>query len=639
MTPILQRFRLRWPSLHTGIMAAVLMICALLVGLDGWRSWQARSTAIADDKTETANLARSLAQHAHDLIQLSDTLLVGFRERVETGGLSSSSAARLSALMAKCRATLPTIYGMAVFDAAGASVASSRPNALGALDIADRAFFQHHRTHPDRGLHIGKPVWSKATGAQVVTLSRRFDRPDGSFGGIVAAQTSVNALESYYRTFDIGPSGAIALISGHGIILARASAYGGSTGTDVSAGEIFRDFLPHAPVGSFRYVSAIDGVTRLGSYRRVAGYPLVTLVAHGLGDVLASWRVDAMVHLAVNLAACALLIACGHVFAREIKRRHELERHYRLLADNSSDAIICFSLDGRRLYASPVFSAMTGWSAEESLARSRSDLIHPDDLHVLNPLLAGAVTQLTCRYRYLCKNGDYLWVEARIRRAAGEHAGPAQFVANISDISDRKAAEDRVATLTETLAAQANTDGLTGLANRRRFDEALDQEWRRSVREETPLSLVLIDIDHFKLYNDCYGHQKGDECLRMVATIIAEFARRPGDVAARYGGEEIAVLLPGTHAEGAAELAGRICAAIQSTRIEHAGDARGVVTASLGVATIMAVLNDDANACLDLVAAADSALYAAKHQGRNQVVAPDLPPTSWDAGTKQDISA
>ncbi len=182
------------------------------------------------------------------------------------------------------------------------------------------------------------------------------------------------------------------------------------------------------------------------------------------------------------------------------------------------------------------------------------------------------------------------------------------------------------------LARLSRLDGLTGLANRRRFDEALSQEWRRAGREARPLSLLMIDVDRFKLYNDRYGHQQGDQCLRGVAATIAGCLYRPGDLAARYGGEEIAVLLPATHASGAADLAESILKAVEAAGIVHAGNPPGdVVTVSIGVATMNPRLSDIMGGGEELVADADAALYAAKHAGRNRFVVAGgrIVPSEW----------
>ena len=168
-------------------------------------------------------------------------------------------------------------------------------------------------------------------------------------------------------------------------------------------------------------------------------------------------------------------------------------------------------------------------------------------------------------------------------------------------------------------------DTLTQIANRRRFDAALRQEWRRSARDEAPLSLVFCDIDYFKRFNDTYGHQAGDECLVRVAQTMEETLNRPADLAARYGGEEFIALLVDTEAEGARMLADRMRARVEGLRIEHrASSVAPYLTVSLGVAT---VVPRPALRAEDLVDLADRALYAAKEGGRNRVAAAeDLPP-------------
>ncbi len=164
-------------------------------------------------------------------------------------------------------------------------------------------------------------------------------------------------------------------------------------------------------------------------------------------------------------------------------------------------------------------------------------------------------------------------------------------------------------------------DGLTGIANRRRFDESLAREWRRAQREQAPLSVILVDIDFFKAYNDRYGHEAGDEILKRVAAALDGAVNRPADVVARYGGEEFVAVLPGTDADGAVRLGERLRAAVAELAIAHAGSAAGEhVTISVGVATAVPARDAAPEA---LVAAADRALYQAKRDGRNRVrVAP-----------------
>lgn len=174
----------------------------------------------------------------------------------------------------------------------------------------------------------------------------------------------------------------------------------------------------------------------------------------------------------------------------------------------------------------------------------------------------------------------------------------------------------------------AMLDSLTGIPNRRRFAKVFEQEWRRGMRDGTPISLIVVDVDHFKAYNDTYGHAAGDEVLRLIARTLQEALRRPGDFVARYGGEEFVILLPGITREGARALAEQARADVEAKRIAHAvSDVSPHVTISMGGATCDAVAA--AGEDMDLFRLADAYLYEAKHGGRNRVAwAPDR----WSGG-------
>jgi len=189
----------------------------------------------------------------------------------------------------------------------------------------------------------------------------------------------------------------------------------------------------------------------------------------------------------------------------------------------------------------------------------------------------------------------------------------------ISFICDITCVYSEVAENNRALQILARVDGLTGIANRRHFDELLVDEFQRACRQKLPLGLVLLDIDQFKRYNDCYGHPAGDACLRRVSAAIKAALWRPGDQLARYGGEEIAVLLPNADLEGARVIGERIRRAIERLDIEHVPSDHRVVTVSAGAASLTPVHGDEMAA--DLVAAADIALYQAKKRGRNMVCA------------------
>jgi diguanylate cyclase (GGDEF)-like protein len=177
--------------------------------------------------------------------------------------------------------------------------------------------------------------------------------------------------------------------------------------------------------------------------------------------------------------------------------------------------------------------------------------------------------------------------------------------------------KERLEVANRELESLASADGLTGVANRRAFDRGLEREWRRSVRARSPLSLLLIDVDCFKAYNDRYGHSAGDDCLRGIASTLAVGARRAGDLVARYGGEEFAVILPDCSDESARQLGERLRERIAGLALPHdASEVASYVTISVGGATVMPLSGATAG---DLVRSADEALYGAKGAGRNRV--------------------
>jgi diguanylate cyclase (GGDEF)-like protein/PAS domain S-box-containing protein len=184
-------------------------------------------------------------------------------------------------------------------------------------------------------------------------------------------------------------------------------------------------------------------------------------------------------------------------------------------------------------------------------------------------------------------------------------------VETLRDVTDEKCAQ-------VALEQLATRDGLTGLANRRCFDDTLQAEWQRALRQQQPLSLLMVDVDNFKQYNDAYGHLGGDECLQRIACAVSS-EMRANDLVARYGGEEFAVILPNQSLKGAAIVAERIRCRVEQLHLPNLGSKQHVVTVSIGAATALAAPENDPS---QLVATADSALYRAKHMGRNRISLP-----------------
>jgi diguanylate cyclase (GGDEF)-like protein/PAS domain S-box-containing protein len=317
-----------------------------------------------------------------------------------------------------------------------------------------------------------------------------------------------------------------------------------------------------------------------------------------------------------------LLYSISVVLEREqelVRQLKKIAALHALVSENSRDAIILADLSGHRSYVSSAGEGL-GWKPEELLTQGGTEMIHPDDQQraqaIFRELKSGRESaMIECRVQK--PNGEYIWVEASLRVVHDAESGlPSGILNVVRDVSERKKAEQKLQEAYNTVEALAITDALTGLANRRRFDQYLTIEWRRSMRDRQPLSLLMLDVDRFKAYNDTYGHQRGDSCLKQIAESCMDVVSRPGDLVARFGGEEFVVILTNTESEGAMHVANDICEALRSRKLPHSGNQPGIVTISAGCATLIPRFGKHAP---DLIEMADRALYRAKHNGRNQV--------------------
>jgi diguanylate cyclase (GGDEF)-like protein/PAS domain S-box-containing protein len=337
-------------------------------------------------------------------------------------------------------------------------------------------------------------------------------------------------------------------------------------------------------------------------------------------------RLEPAVILQVFVASAMFMLYSVSVVIEDLRatehRLNEIASLHKLVMDNSRDIIIIADFEGRRSFVAAAGASWGGWSQEELRQRKSLDMVHPDDrpqlMATLGELRAGRDDALV-ECRVITSNGNYVWVEASLRTIRDPRTGvPTGILNNVREITQRKIAEQQLAEAYHAVEELAITDALTGLANRRHFDQYLTTEWRRGMRERSPLSLVLIDADLFKSYNDTYGHLRGDNCLKQIAEAIQDVVSRPGDLVARFGGEEFAVILPNTPADGGFQVAQEICAAMCSRQLPHSGNPVGVVTISAGCATLVPQLGQHSPSLIDC---ADQALYQAKGSGRNRACA------------------
>jgi diguanylate cyclase (GGDEF)-like protein len=356
------------------------------------------------------------------------------------------------------------------------------------INYQERDYFRYLSTHEGDKPFIGVPVKSKVDGSINITVSRRINAPDGSFGGLVVTSVSMSFFQKLFESIQTSSDGVISLVSDNGMLLARSPDLAQNGQSGVGLADVEFKALSEAPAEAMDYVSPVDNVRRVASARHLDQYPIVAIVAQDSQAVLASWFAEVRTH-----------------------------------------------------------------------------------------------------------GGTVLFILV--------------VVASLSYRVDQANRATRM---------QALSDNLTGLANRHYLDHALKQEFRRAMRSRQALSYIMADIDFFKSFNDRYGHPAGDACMRAVGAAIQGVLSRAGDTVARYGGEEIAMLLPATDVAGATAIAADVQKAVTALAIAHADSPYGIVTVSAGVASCRPA--DRHATARSLVQAADEALYRAKAKGRNGVV-------------------
>lgn len=270
-------------------------------------------------------------------------------------------------------------------------------------------------------------------------------------------------------------------------------------------------------------------------------------------------------------------------------------------------------------YIGPQIEALLGWTPESWVsAQDWAERMHPEDRDwVVNFCVSQskAGTDHEADYRALSKDGKYVWIRDVVHVMRDQDGEVEALIGFMFDISERKKTESKLIDLQKELEALSFKDGLTGVANRRMFDSIMAAEWSNAKLNHQPLSIIMLDIDYFKQYNDHYGHIQGDDCLKRVASILSSATRRSRDFFARFGGEEFILVLPDTDEPDAINIAERCRTLICKERIPHEkSEVIPMVTVSLGLSTIIPTDIDDP---IRFIKEVDKRLYQAKQRGRN----------------------
>ena len=484
--PLARRLR----SARTWIALGVLAPIGMLV-VSGLMLLDLRRDAWDKAEQTSKNLLQVIERDIARNVEIIDLSLQAVVDNLRVPGLDTLSPAMRQLVLFDRAGTARDLGVMLVLDEHGDSVLDAGAVPARKLNNADRDYFQAHRADSNLGLHISKPLFSRLTGSRIVVLSRRIDKADGSFGGVVLASLKLDYFSRLFDQIGLGRDGAINLYLRDGTRLMRQPYEEADIGVNIAGAATFRRFVAERS-GSFVGTSVRDEVERHYTFSRVGDLPLVLNVALATADIEAGWRAKAVVISAIVLVLCGLTVFLSLLYGRDLRRRSALQAE---------------------------------------------------------------------------------------------------------------------------LARMSRTDALTGLPNRRRFDEVSERALKSARRTGKPLSLLLVDADHFKRYNDRHGHAVGDEVLKGIARCLFASVRRPDDLVARVGGEEFVLLLPDTDEEGALRIARKVHDTVASFGLPTAGIGAGTVTVSIGLA------NDDGSAGDGtdvLYRRADAALYEAKATGRNR---------------------
>jgi diguanylate cyclase (GGDEF)-like protein/PAS domain S-box-containing protein len=600
------------PALIATCFALAMSACVL--GVVIWKALEAKTATLERGQTATQNLAHSLAEHAAHTIQAADISMSGIVELLK---YRTPLPERFNPFLANTVDALPQIREIGVLGTDGAWQFASLPE-LPRYNNSDRDYFIYHRDTPGTALRISAPLQSRLTGRPTIILSKRISKEDGSFGGVLIAAIDGDYFNTFYNRFQLGFGGAIGLMRNDGIVLIRWPS--ANVGADLSKNELFTTQIQRSSAGYYKTTSPFDGTTKYFGYEETSQYPLVVTVARSESELLASWwsalRTDALVG-AVLL--CLIILSAALLWSQfrfRMKTEHALrerEARYRLLSDNIADIVILLDGRGKLLYVSPSVEPVLGLRGSDLIGKSCFDLVHPDDKELV---LAATRpdhphSTNTVAFRIARANRSLAWVEINFKLASEQDdQEQTKFVGVLRDVTQRKIMEDELTSLNSRLARLATTDGLTGLSNRRTFDGFLHREY--AARDT--ISVLLFDIDNFKGYNDSYGHQAGDECLKAVAKVIADATANTSGMSARYGGEEFTIVLPDFPEADALRVAEAVRLSVRALGIPSSASSRGYVTVSVGVSTKTESIFDEAM----LVGDADLALYEAKRQGRNR---------------------
>lgn len=485
---------------------------------------------------------------------------------------------------------------------------------------AERAALELHRASRRGQVRVSHP-FPIAAGSFGITLSHRVTLPEGGFGGIVVGTLDLELFQRQFGRLNVGAKDSVSLFSDDGVMLAHIPGKP-LVGRSIAGSDLLRQFRS-GPTGTVVAPAAIDGIRRVFSFEHIAPWPLFLDVGVSTQDLYRPWLTRAVITGCLMVALIIFTVLLLRLLRRDAEARQQAEdnlaaseRRYRMLAQSASDVIVRVDRQTIRTYVSPSVTQF-GYEPDDLIGLTSASWVHEDDLVATREVFFRTIDEQVdgvVEFRLMNKSGGYTRVESNLSpiRQGG-------YLAVIRNVENRTPAERKRAADAGVPHRVPPTDDLTKLATRSAFDEALPVAWRNAVVEGQPLSLVLVDIDHFRSYFEHYGDRSGDDVLVDVAQLCDVHARKVGGVANRFGDDAFAVILPNADLGAAVAMAQGIRTAVWDKALDHSGSPSGRVTISVSAATVMPGAATEAPE--GLVRAAEDALARVKQGDRNQVQA------------------
>ncbi|WP_337270187.1 diguanylate cyclase [Oryzifoliimicrobium ureilyticus] len=601
-------------------LAAVLAAGAVFACLGVWAeytNWQRLLQGANERQMETA---RAITLHTDDVMTVTQQPLNNLSAHAREALGDEMKIKHLLEEMQRVVKTSPLLRSLAYADAQGRLIGSTFAANSAGMDLSNREYFQFHKSNLSMQPRFGLPSQSQTDGRWFLPISQRINNLDGNFAGVMVATIDIDHFTQFIETFDVNKDNAFALLREDGAILLRLPIDLKAMGANIADSALYRNQIMKNLRGNYEYVSRFDGTKRISGFYRSTQTGVTAIATQTKASIFVAWLEQAKYPWLSIIFAYIAGTAMAIRWIRQIEFREiadqkiaAREAEFRLIANASTDVIEKVSLTGIRQYVSPAAARIYERGAESLIGTSVLDNRDDQTTSVWGRALAkvqsGSLEE-SILFQHGRMDGTTIWLESAISCVQGEDSHkPDGIVVITRDVTRQELMKQKLDKL-------ATTDELTRLFNKRYFNAQLREMLVAAKANQQPLSLILLDLDRFKIYNDTYGHLAGDCALRDVAAVIPLQLIGTGGLAARYGGEELVVLLPNSDAEQTMRISENIREAVAALGIKHTGNLPwGHVTVSSGYAT---GLPSQVFSEKDLIAQADRALYRAKADGRNR---------------------